>query len=69
MTNTEQANKPLSVFTAPPAGVNASLMGSFMAMRRAAQRARQVAQQTGTDLIVVREGKVVRVSPPERATS
>lgn len=32
------------------------------ALRRAAVRARLVAQQTGTDLIVVRSGQVVRVS-------
>ena len=32
--------------------INADLKGSFIAMRRAAQRARQVALQTGTDLIV-----------------
>ena len=34
------------------------------AIQRAANRARQVAQQTGTDLIVVRSGQLVRVRPP-----
>ena len=46
-----------------PASANADIQGSLAAMRRAAQRARQVAQQTSTDLIVVRAGQVVRVVP------
>lgn len=47
-----------------PSAVN----GSLHALRRAAVRARQVAQQTGTDLIVARAGQVVRVSPREQST-
>lgn len=47
-----------------PGAVN----GSLHALRRAALRARQVAQQTGTDLIVARAGQVVRVSPREQTT-
>lgn len=35
------------------------------ALRRVALEARRIAQQTGTDLIVMRDGKVVRV-PPEQ---
>jgi hypothetical protein len=50
-----------------PASANADIQGSWAAMRRAAQRARQVAQQTGTDLIVVRAGQVVRVPPQPKA--
>ncbi|OGB01012.1 MAG: hypothetical protein A3E79_05720 [Burkholderiales bacterium RIFCSPHIGHO2_12_FULL_61_11] len=42
--------------------------GALNALRRAAVRARQVAQQTGTDLIVVRAGQVVRVSPQQKNT-
>lgn len=45
-----------------------AVIGSLHALRRAAIRARQVAQQTGTDLIVVRSGKVVRVSPQQQTT-
>ncbi|MBV5340570.1 MAG: hypothetical protein J0665_13615 [Deltaproteobacteria bacterium] len=49
------------------------LAGSVGAMRRAAIRARQVAVQTGTDLIVWRDGKVqheivtVQETLPKRA--
>ena len=45
-----------------------SVKGALHALQRAAIRARQVAQQTGTDLIVVRSGQVVRVSPPPKTT-
>ena len=50
-----------------PASAHADILGSWAAMRRAAQRARQVAQQTGTDLIVVRGGQVVRVAMSQKA--
>ena len=46
-----------------PAGADSDIKGSLTAIRRAAHRARQVAQQTGTDLIVVRSGQVVRIRP------
>jgi predicted ABC-type ATPase len=48
------------------AGADADLKGSLAAIRRAANRARQVAQQTGTDLIVMRGGQVTRVSPRKK---
>ena len=35
--------------------------GSMAAMRRAALRARQIARDTGTPLVVVRDGKVVEI--------
>jgi hypothetical protein len=38
------------------------------AIKRAALRTRQVAEQTGTDLIVMRSGKVVHVPPKQRVT-
>lgn len=44
------------------------LAKSFQAMRRAAQRARDLAAQTGTDLIVQRNAKVERVPVPPKAT-
>lgn len=71
MSTPQHANEPPAAY-APlpepllgplPAGVDADIQGSWAAMRRAAQRARQVAQQTGTDLIVLRAGQVVRVAP------
>ena len=40
-----------------------SVKGSLHALQRAAVRARQVALQTGTDLIVMRSGQLVRMSP------
>lgn len=43
--------------------------GALNALRRAAVRARQVAEQTGTDLIVVRSGQIVRVRPQDKTTS
>ncbi|MDA3835457.1 MAG: hypothetical protein PF495_18960 [Spirochaetales bacterium] len=39
------------------------LAGSWAAIRRAAKRAMQVAISTKTDLIVLRNGKRVRVKP------
>jgi hypothetical protein len=38
------------------------LRASFAAMRRAAELARQVAIQTNTALVVVRQGELVRIS-------
>ncbi len=43
-----------------------SFIGALAALRRAAQRARLIAQETGTDLIVVRSGQVVRVRPEQK---
>ncbi len=37
------------------------LAGSLPALRRAAKRARQIAVQTGTALIVWRDGQIVRI--------
>ncbi|MDP2818138.1 MAG: hypothetical protein Q8O29_07620 [Polaromonas sp.] len=45
-----------------------AVKGALQALRRAAVRARQVAEQTGTDLIVVRSGQVVRVPPQSKTT-
>jgi hypothetical protein len=63
MTTPKHVNEPQPAYGAMPPGADADLKGSMLAIRRAALRARQVAQQTGTDLIVVRAGQVVRVSP------
>ncbi len=39
------------------------LRASVAAMQRAAELARKTAIQTGTDLIVVRDGKLTRIPP------
>lgn len=62
MTTPNQVNEPVPAYGQSPTGVNADFKGAQVAIRRAAQRARQVAQQTGTDLIVIRAGQVVRLS-------
>ena len=41
---------------------DADLRGSLAAMRRAAAMARETAIQTGTGIVMVRDGKPVRVS-------
>ena len=63
MTKLKSGSKPVLVKSEVPAELPASIHGALSALRRAALRAREVAQQTGTDLIVVRSGQVVRVSP------
>ena len=60
MTKPHQVNESVPTYGAS-AEMNADLKGAHMAIRRAAQRARQIARQTGTDLIVARAGKVVRL--------
>ena len=71
MSTPQQVNEPPAgygpLIGPRPASANADILGSWAAMRRAAQRARLVAQQTGTDLIVVRAGQVVRVAPQPKA--
>ncbi len=67
MTTPKHVNEPIPAYGAVPAGADADLKGSLHAIRRAALKARQVAQQTGTDLIVVRSGQVVRVPPQPKA--
>ena len=67
MTNPKQVNEQVPTYADVPYDAEANLKGSLQAMRRAALRARQVAQQTGTDLIVVRAGQVVRVRPRKKA--
>lgn len=71
MTTPHQANEPIASYgSTSTASTNADFnKGAQAAIRRAAQRARQVAQQTGTDLIVVRGGQVVRLSPDKGVSS
>ena len=69
MTTQNHANEPTPAYGDVLAGASEEMKGSMKAIQRAAMRARQVAQQTGTDLIVVRAGKVVRVRPQSKAVS
>jgi len=43
--------------------VDADLRLSIVALRRAALRARDIAQRTGTDLILVEHGQLLRIAP------
>ena len=43
--------------------MNADLRGSLPALRRAAERARQIAAETGTAIVVVHEGSVQHLYP------
>jgi hypothetical protein len=65
-----EVNEPVPAYGARlPADADVDLKGSLQAIKRAAQRAREVALQTGTALIVQRAGQVVRVQPAEKAPS
>jgi len=44
---------------------NKDLAGSLIAIKRAAQSARELAVRTNTAIIVFREGKIVRVTADE----
>jgi len=44
---------------------NPDLRASLNALWRAGELARKIAIQTGTDLIIVRDGQIVRISPEE----
>ena len=64
----EHVNEPLPAYGELPPGTDANMKGSMKAIQRAALRARQVAEQTGTDLIVVRAGQIVHVRPQQKTT-
>jgi len=63
MSMPKHVDEPTVAHNPLPSSANADIRGSWAAINRAAKRARLVAQQTGTDLIVVRDGQVVRVTP------
>jgi predicted ABC-type ATPase len=69
MTTPRQISEPLPSHGQVPADANADFIGSMAAIKRAAVRARQLAEQTGTDLIVMRSGKLVHVPPKEKLPS
>ncbi len=47
---------------------SSDLRGSWQALQRAAQRAREVAVQTGTDLVVTRNGVLEHIKPQPTPT-
>ena len=47
---------------------SSDLRGSRQALQRAAQRAREVAVQTGTDLVVTRNGVLEHIKPQPTPT-
>ena len=47
---------------------SSDLRGSWQALQRAAQRAREVAVQTGTDLVVMRNGVLEHIKPQPTPT-
>ena len=47
----------------------ADLRGSWAALQRAARRARELAAQTGTELVVSRNGVIERIKPQPDITS
>jgi predicted ABC-type ATPase len=63
MTSPNDVNEPQPPYGDWPPGTDPYLKGSLDALRRAALRARELARQTGTDLVVMRDGRIVRVSP------
>ena len=66
MTTQTHLNEPQPTNHDWPADADPFLRGSMDALRRAGQRARELARQTGTDLIVMRDGRIVRVSPHDK---
>ena len=47
---------------------SSDLRGSWQALQRAVQRAREVAVQTGTDLVVTRNGVLEHIKPQPTPT-
>ena len=68
MTTPKHVNESTPTYGEKPSPPDADIEGSLKALRRAAVRARQIAEQTGTDLIVVRSGQLVRVPPKEKTS-
>jgi hypothetical protein len=65
MTSQRDLNEPQPPYGDWPVGTDPYLQGSLDALRRAALRAREVARQTGTEVIVMRDGRIVRVRPQD----
>lgn len=63
MIKTDEVKEQRPGYAEVPAEASAMVRDSMAALRRAALRAREIAEQTGTDLIVVREGRITHVPP------
>jgi predicted ABC-type ATPase len=63
MPSGKSVNEPTAPYGGFPPDADPDLRGSYHAMIRAAERARELARQAGTDLIQVKDGRVVRVKP------
>ncbi len=50
----------------PKANADEDLKGTLAALRRAAKRAREIARETGTAIVVIRDGKLVREILPSK---
>ena len=55
--------EPEAKYQAQPSPADIAIAGSLQALKRAALKAAELARQTGTCLIVVRDGEVVRMRP------
>ena len=55
--------EPEAKYQAQPCPTDIAIAGSLQALKRAALKAAELARQTGTCLIVVRDGEVVRMRP------
>ncbi len=66
MTTSDHAKGPEATVDVLPSTMHSDIRGSLLAMRRAAERARRTAQHTGTDLIAMRAGEVVRVAVTQK---
>jgi hypothetical protein len=58
------ASEPMANVTSGPEP-GPELAGALRALERSAQRARKVAKQNATYLIVVRSGQIIRIPPHE----
>ena len=61
MNDKHLVSEPQAAYRITAAAPVLEMPGVQAAMLRAAQRARRIAQQTGTHLIVIREGRIVRL--------
>jgi hypothetical protein len=68
MSASRSLNEPCATYAGLPLDADSDLKGAHRAMLRAAARANEIARQTGTDLIRVKDGHVVRVKPEANDT-
>ncbi|WP_293663080.1 hypothetical protein [Rhodoferax sp. OV413] len=61
MKDSHQVNEPQAVYSTTAMAPVLEMPGVQAAMLRAAQSARRIARQTGTHLIVIRDGRMVRL--------